>query len=87
VTRSVFTSQYDKFRGELISARESAGLTQAALARKVRRPQSYVSKYERGERRLDVIEFLEIARAIGINVHDFLESLAATPRRRRVKRS
>lgn len=46
-------------------AREGAGLTQAALAIRLARPQSYVSKYERGERRLDIIEFLDVAAAIG----------------------
>lgn len=41
------------------------GLTQVQLARRLQRPQSFVSKYERGERRLDVIEFLEVAHALG----------------------
>lgn len=58
-------------RGE----RKAAGVTQAGLARKLRRPQSYVSKYERGERRLDVIEFLEVARAVGFDPHEFLRKL------------
>lgn len=37
--------------------------------------QSYVSKYERGERRLDVVEFLEIARVIGLDPHELLREL------------
>jgi transcriptional regulator with XRE-family HTH domain len=41
-------------------------------ALKLRKPQSYVSKYERGERRLDFVEFLEVAEAIGLNVSEFL---------------
>jgi len=41
-----------------------AGLTQEEVARVLRRPQSFVAKYERGERRLDVVEFAEIAGAI-----------------------
>lgn len=59
----------------LKGARKDAGLTQAALAKRLRRPQSYVSKYERGERRLDVIEFLEIARAIGFDPHEVIDRL------------
>jgi transcriptional regulator with XRE-family HTH domain len=51
----------------LINARTRAGLTQSELAAKLDRPQSFVSKYERGERRLDVIEFGEVVRAIGRN--------------------
>lgn len=76
MTRSVFTGKYEAFRLLIIKARKSAGLTQTALARKLSRAQSYVSKYERGERRLDVIEFLEIARAIGANPCEILGELA-----------
>lgn len=50
-----------------MQARQDAGLTQVELAKKLSRPQSFVSKFERGERRLDVTEFLEVARALGID--------------------
>jgi transcriptional regulator with XRE-family HTH domain len=49
----------------LISARKSAGLTQAEVATRLKRPQSFVAKYEGGERRLDVIEFIEVVRVVG----------------------
>jgi transcriptional regulator with XRE-family HTH domain len=49
----------------LISARKSAGLTQAEVAARLKRPQSFVAKYEGGERRLDVIELIEVIRAMG----------------------
>lgn len=75
MTKSVFTPNYDRFRQLLIQARKEANLTQVELADKLAKPQSYVSKYERGERRLDVIEFLEIAQAIGIDPHTFLRTL------------
>jgi transcriptional regulator with XRE-family HTH domain len=64
LTKSVFTPTYARFRELLIEAREDAGLTQSQLADRLNKPQSYVSKFERGERRLDVVEFLEVARAI-----------------------
>jgi transcriptional regulator with XRE-family HTH domain len=51
----------------LIETRRRAGLTQAAVAERLGRPQSFVSKYEKGERRLDVIEFVALARALDIN--------------------
>lgn len=73
--RSVFTSKYNRFRILLIEARKSSGLTQMDLAAKLRRPQSYVSKFERGERRLDVIEFLEVAQALEIDSAEFLKKL------------
>jgi transcriptional regulator with XRE-family HTH domain len=75
VTQSVFTRRYDVFRQMLIAARNDHGLTQTELAEKLRKPQSFVSKYERGERRLDVVEFLEIARCIGFDPYRFLKSL------------
>ena len=53
--KSIFTPEYDRFRLLLIQARKTAGLTQVELAERLRKPQSYVSKFERGERRLDVI--------------------------------
>lgn len=48
----------------LIEARKSAGLAQHEVARRIDRPQSFVAKYEGGERRIDVIEFFAIARAL-----------------------
>lgn len=59
----------------LIEARKSKRLTQVALAERLKRPQSFVSKYERGERRLDVIEFLEVTRLLGIDPYKFLRRL------------
>jgi len=58
---------YKRFRELLIDARRSANLTQAQLSSRLKRPQSFVSKYERGERRLDVVEFGEVARAMGVD--------------------
>ena len=77
VTKSVYTTQYRRFRALLIQARKAAGLTQVALAAQLNRPQSFVSKVERGERRLDVIEFLEVARVLRLDVVTFLSKLDA----------
>lgn len=56
---------YLLLREILIDARLKAGVTQAELALTLSVPQSFVSKYETGERRIDVIEFLCIYRALG----------------------
>lgn len=66
---------YVIFREMLTAARVEKGLLQHDIAERLRKTQSYVSKYERGERRLDVIEFLDVARALDINVSDFLKHL------------
>lgn len=63
---------YKKFRERLAAERKAANLTQHDLAVKLKRPQSFVSKYERGERRLDVVEFGEVANALGIDPIRFL---------------
>ncbi|MBC3810087.1 helix-turn-helix domain-containing protein [Undibacterium aquatile] len=61
------------FRQMLVEARTSRGLLQADLADKLQRTQSFVSKYERGERRLDFPEFITIADALGVDVTAFIE--------------
>ncbi len=63
--RSIHTQQYQLLCDLMMKARDGAGLTQTELGEKLGRPQSYVSKYENGERRLDVVEFLEVMRALG----------------------
>jgi transcriptional regulator with XRE-family HTH domain len=67
VTRSAFSRKHQSFLKLLVKARQNAGLTQVSLAKRLGRPQSFVSKYERGERRLDMIEFLEVARALSLD--------------------
>ncbi len=59
----------------MIKARKAAGLTQHDLARRLKRPQSFVAKYEGGERRIDIVEFLAITRAIGADPVRILRAL------------
>lgn len=56
-----------KFIHALSSARKSSNITQCELAIRLNKPQSFISKYESGERRLDVIEFLQICNALNID--------------------
>ena len=58
-----------------MTAREKAGLTQTELAERLRRHQSFVAKYEGGERRLEVIEFVQICRAIDVKPETILRKL------------
>lgn len=65
--RSVHSKPYRNLLSLVIAARTSAGLTQTALADRIGRTQSFVSKYERGERRLDVVEFAEFILAMDLD--------------------
>lgn len=65
--RTVFSEPYEALTQALASARNAAGLRQEDLAARLHKPQSFVSKMERGERRLDVVELIVVARAIGID--------------------
>ncbi len=56
--------QYTTLREILIETRRTQGLTQVEIANRLGKPQSFVSKYESGERRLDVIEFLQICKVL-----------------------
>ena len=65
IRKSVHSPEQQLLRELLVAARDRAGLTQQKLARRLGKPQSFVAKYEGGERRLDVVEFVVIAQAIG----------------------
>lgn len=67
IKKSIHSDRYKLFREFLTSSRKKLGLTQTDLAERLRKPQSFVAKYELGERRLDVAEFIEIAAALEID--------------------
>ena len=62
--KSTFTKRYEWFCEVLVNARIKNGLTHVEVAAILGTPQSYVSKYESGERRLDVVEFIAVATAL-----------------------
>jgi transcriptional regulator with XRE-family HTH domain len=62
--RSTHHRHYRAFLDLLVQLRDEAGLTQAALAERIGNTQTFVSKVERGERRLDVVEFAEWCEAL-----------------------
>jgi len=75
MAKSLHTPEYEHFRSLMVAAREKAALTQADVAAKLGRPQSFVAKYEGGERRLDVVEFVEVCAALGIDPKTILSSI------------
>lgn len=64
VEKSLYSEQYQQLCALLKELRREAGLTQVQVATRLDVPQSFVSKYESGERRLDVIELRHVAEAI-----------------------
>jgi len=62
--KSLRSPQHQALCGLLLDTRRKSGLTQVEVAHKLGRPQSYVAKYEGGERRLDVVEFLAVCQAL-----------------------
>lgn len=73
--KSIYSEKHKKLCELMIRARKDAGFTQQELADKIKRPQSFIAKYERGERRLDLIELIEISKFIGLNVEDLIEKI------------
>jgi transcriptional regulator with XRE-family HTH domain len=70
--KTLHTSAYRRLVQRLRHARVAAGLSQSEAAEAVGRPQSFVSKCEAGERRLDVLELLEFARLYGRRLEYFV---------------
>ncbi|VVE55984.1 XRE family transcriptional regulator [Pandoraea communis] len=69
--------KYQVFRQMLLDARKEKGLQQVEVAERLGKTQSFVSKYERGERRLDFCEFIEVAAALEIDAVHFIETYEA----------
>jgi transcriptional regulator with XRE-family HTH domain len=65
----------ERLRSLLKELRKETGLRQVDLAQRLGKPQSYVSKYESGEKTLDVLEAREVCEALGIRLSDFVKEL------------
>ncbi len=73
--KSIFTPDQRKLQELLRQVRLGAGMRQSDLAEKLGQPQSFVSKYESGERRLDLLEMRQICAAVGISLREFVDRL------------
>ncbi|AAZ36633.1 helix-turn-helix transcriptional regulator [Pseudomonas savastanoi pv. phaseolicola] len=73
--KTVHNARYQALLDLLLEARSAAGMTQKELAIRLGRPQSFVSKTENAERRLDVIEFMDVCRGIGTDPYALLSKL------------
>jgi transcriptional regulator with XRE-family HTH domain len=72
---SIHTPAYRRLVQRLREARVKAGLTQVEVAKRLKRPQSYVSSCEEGQHRIDVIELFQFAKLYGVKVNYFLNVL------------
>jgi len=75
--KSLFSPEYDAFLALLRKARTEAGLTQTEAAERLGHPQSFVSKCESGERRVDVVELLLFCRAYKADPSKFFKALVS----------
>lgn len=75
MSRALASPSHAVLRGLLVKARKDAQLTQQQVAAKLGVPQSYVSKYEKGERKLDVIEFVALCDVLGVSAAGAIEVL------------
>jgi DNA-binding XRE family transcriptional regulator len=66
-------AKYQKLTAKLRSARQEAGLTQVEAGKLLKKPQAYVSKIERGERRVDAVELAELAEVYGKSMDFFIK--------------
>ncbi len=73
--RTIHTKEYKKFLRHLAQARENASLTQAEVAKKLQKPQSFVSKCEQGERTVNVIDLIKFAKIYNVSLDFFFESI------------
>lgn len=73
--KTIHSERHKKLRALLVEARKAAGLTQTVVAERLGKPPSYVAKYEGGDRRLDILEFLDVAAAIGFDPAWFIQAL------------
>ena len=70
--KTIYTKEYKTILRRLKKARKKSGLTQTEIAKKLGKPQSFISKIENGERRLDIIELKKIAKLYKLDVKDIL---------------
>ncbi|MEO5623463.1 MAG: helix-turn-helix transcriptional regulator [Dokdonella sp.] len=74
------SSVYTQIRTLLVRAREQAGLTQVEVAERLNRVQSFVSKYELGERRLDVVDFIAVCDCLDVDPAELLRHVRSGQR-------
>jgi transcriptional regulator with XRE-family HTH domain len=77
MTKTIYSAEYKLFLKTLRQVRKESGLSQTELANRLGQTQSFVSKCERGERRIDVVELRHFCRAMKVPLATFIKRLEA----------
>lgn len=75
--KSIYTREQERLQAVLRQIRLEAGLRQADVAKRLGQPQSFVSKYESGQRRLDLVELRQVCQAVGVPLEQFVKRFEA----------
>lgn len=73
MTKTIYTEEYKKIAEKLKKTRLEAGYTQVEVSKILNRPQSYISKVENGEQRIDILELKKIAKLYRKSINDFIK--------------
>ena len=84
--KTIYTREYTVLLRLLVERRQRSGLTQSELAKKLGLTQSTVSKFERGDRRLDVIQLRTICAQLGVSLSEFVADLEKRIPKRKSRR-
>ena len=79
MARTLGSARHRRLVELLVQAREAAGLTQGEVASRLGRHQPFLSNIESGERRIDLIELLDLAAIVRFDVHDLIDEVAKVP--------
>jgi transcriptional regulator with XRE-family HTH domain len=75
MSRTLGSPKHEALRAFLVEQRTRAGLTQAVVAKRMGRHQSFIATIESGQRRIDVVELLDLGKAIGFDPHAAIRRL------------
>lgn len=79
MTATIHSSDHQRLVRMLRDVRKKACLRQADVAQRLGVPQSFVSKYETGERRLDLVELKQVCEALGTGLVEFVRQFERRP--------
>ena len=75
MSQTIYSERHKRLAELLAEKRKTAGLTQAAVAKAMGRHQPFLANIENGDRRVDLIELIDLAEIVGFNVHEFIDEL------------